>query len=106
MTSFRSAGGISEGEIYKERISYASSEKERFFHFDSQSRGTAGISSGIKSPPSDARPFSTTSSNESYDLLADILLPLFQWVVVLRRILLLLKGTFGTACELCLCALQ
>ena len=70
MTSFKSAGGISEGDMYRERISKARSEKDRFFHFDSQSRGKAGISSGMKSPPSAAKPFKTAASNESYRKLA------------------------------------
>jgi hypothetical protein len=56
--------------MYRERISKASSEKDRFFHFDSQSRGREGIFSGIKSPPSDARPFRTASSKENYRKLA------------------------------------
>lgn len=78
MTSFRSAGDISEGEMYRERISNASSEKDRFCHFDSQSRGSEGTSSGMKRPPSAARPFKTTSSNESYAQLASASRRVFQ----------------------------
>ena len=56
--------------MYKERTSNASSEKDRFAHFDSQSRGSEGTASGMKSPPSAASPFKTTSSNENYEKLA------------------------------------
>lgn len=70
MISLRSEDGISEGEMYKERISYANSEKERSFHLEAQSLGNEGISSGMNRPPSDARPLRTTSSNESYILSA------------------------------------
>jgi hypothetical protein len=63
--SFKSCGGISEGEMYRERSSKASSEKDRSFHFVCQSAGRDGISSGMKRPPSDASPFRTTSSKES-----------------------------------------
>jgi hypothetical protein len=65
ITSLKSEGGISDGEILRVRISKASSEKERFFHFDSQSLGREGISSGMNSPPSDERPLNTTSSKDS-----------------------------------------
>lgn len=37
---------------------------------DAQSSGSAGISSGINSPPSAARPLRTTSSKENYEVLA------------------------------------
>jgi hypothetical protein len=52
--------------MYRERISKANSENERFFHLVSQSLGSCGISSGMNRPPSEARPLSTTSSKESY----------------------------------------
>jgi len=44
----------------------ASSSKEQPAHDLDQSEGREGISSGMKSPPSDARPFRTTSSKESW----------------------------------------
>jgi len=66
MMSLRSSAGISDGEMYRERRAKANSEKEKFFHVSSQPRGKWGISSGMKSPPSAARPFKTTSSNESW----------------------------------------
>ncbi len=66
MISFRSAGGISEGEIYRERRLNARSTKESSRHALSQSAGSCGIFSGMKRPPSEARPFRTTSSNDSY----------------------------------------
>jgi hypothetical protein len=65
MMSLRSADGISEDEMYREKISYARSSKDRCCHFDAQSLGREGISSGMKRPPSEARPFSTTSSKEN-----------------------------------------
>lgn len=40
--------------------------KLRFRHFENQSKSSLGIPSGIKRPPSAARPFRTTSSNPSY----------------------------------------
>lgn len=65
MMSFRSSGGISLGEIYNERISNARSSKIKSRQSDSQELDRAGISSGMKRPPSAARPFRTTSSKDS-----------------------------------------
>jgi hypothetical protein len=79
MMPFKSLEGISEGEIYKERISNASSENDRFFHFDSQSLGAEGISSGMNRPPSEASPFSTASSKENYMVLASMALIQCKW---------------------------
>lgn len=63
--SLRSSGGISSGDMYSERIWNASSWKLRSRHSDSQLSGNLGISSGIKRPPSAARPLITTSSKEN-----------------------------------------
>lgn len=65
MMSLRSCGGISLGEIYKERISNARSSKLRSRQSDVQELGRAGISSGMNKPPSAARPLRTTSSKDS-----------------------------------------
>lgn len=46
-------------------MAWARSAKERSLQADSQSAGKEGISSGMKRPPSDARPLRTTSSKES-----------------------------------------
>lgn len=40
--------------------------KLRFRHFETQSKSSLGIRSGMKRPPSAARPLRTTSSNPSY----------------------------------------
>ena len=48
--------------MYRDRTLYARLAKERSVQDKAQSLGNVGISSGIKRPPSDARPFSTTSS--------------------------------------------
>lgn len=50
----------------REKISNARSSKERSFQLDAHSVGSEGISSGMKRPPSEARPLRTTSSKESY----------------------------------------
>jgi hypothetical protein len=84
MMSFRSADGISEGEMYREKISNARSSKERSFHFDAHSSGRVGISSGMNRPPSEARPLRTTSSKESYAVLASncgLVILSMRWVV-------------------------
>lgn len=65
MMSLRSAEGISLSEMYKVKISKASSWNERLRHLDCQSEGSAGTSSGMNRPPSAARPLRTTSSNDS-----------------------------------------
>jgi hypothetical protein len=65
MSVFRSAEGISEGEMKREKISKASSSKDRSFHLEAQLSGKEGISSGMNRPPSFARPFRTTSSKDS-----------------------------------------
>jgi hypothetical protein len=54
--------------MYNEKILKASSWKDRSIQSGDQSC-TEGISSGMKRPPSFASPLSTTSSNESYDVL-------------------------------------
>jgi hypothetical protein len=64
--SFRSSEGISLVEMYREKILKARSSKLRSRHSVSQPVGSSGICSGIKRPPSEARPLRTTSSNESY----------------------------------------
>jgi len=53
--------------MYSEKISKASSWKLWSRHVVCQSEGRDGISSGMKRPPSEARPLRTTSSKESYD---------------------------------------
>lgn len=65
MMSLRSAEGISDEEMYREKISYARSSKERLCHLVAQSLGSTGISSGMNRPPSEASPLSTTSSKEN-----------------------------------------
>ena len=66
MISFRSSAGISVDEMYSFAISKARSSKERSRQSDSHDWGREGICSGMNRPPSDASPFRTTSSNESY----------------------------------------
>lgn len=62
MISLRWTEGISDEEIYSDRISYAKSEKLKSFQL---SHDVAwGISSGMYRPPSVAKPRKTTSSNE------------------------------------------
>lgn len=99
MISFKSVGGISEGDMYRERSSKANSEKDKFFHFDSQSRGNEGISSGMKRPPSAARPFKTTSSNESCRYLAVVSTSIASIDYSLRRNLPTLRGIVEKVCE-------
>jgi len=65
MISFRSSPGISSFEIYRLKISKANSWKLYSRQCVCQSEGSEGISSGMNKPPSFARPFSTTSSNEN-----------------------------------------
>jgi hypothetical protein len=62
--SFRSSGGISAGDMYREKILNASSEKESWGQSEDHSL-VVGISSGMKRPPSLASPLRTTSSKES-----------------------------------------
>jgi hypothetical protein len=93
MISFKSVGGISEGYMYRERSSKANSEKDKFFHFDSQSRGNEEISSGMKRPPSAARPFKTTSLNESCRYLAVVSTSIASIDYSLRRNLPTLRGS-------------
>lgn len=66
MMSFKSSEGISLVEMYSEKILKARSSKLRSRHSVSQPAGSSGTCSGMKRPPSEARPFRTTSSNESY----------------------------------------
>lgn len=63
MMPFRSSDGISEGEMYRERMLKASSAKGRSFQLSQFA--AEGISSGMYRPPSVARPLRTTSSNDS-----------------------------------------
>ena len=65
MISLSAAGWISAGEIYKLNIRNASSSNDSFSQSRCQSNGNEGISSGMNSPLSDARPLSTTSSKDS-----------------------------------------
>jgi len=102
MISLRPTGGISEGDIYKERCSKANSEKDRFFHFDSQSRGNEGTSSRMKRPLSAARPFKTTSLNESCRYLAVVSSAIGSIDYSLRRNLPVLRGIVDKVCESCL----
>jgi hypothetical protein len=66
ISALRSADGISEEEMYSDRTSKASSWKLSFDHVEAQLAGGEGIASGMKRPWSEARPLSTTSSNENW----------------------------------------
>jgi hypothetical protein len=80
----------SDVEIYRERSSKANSAKDRFFHFDRQWRGIGGISSGMESPSSAARPFRTTSSIESCGYSPHSPSNYIQWVDTHHKNLLML----------------
>jgi len=59
--------GTSAGEMYRLRISNASSSKDKFAQSFFQFGGREGIALGTNSPLSDARPFRTASSKETYE---------------------------------------
>src|SRR5271170_6603685 len=62
----RESCGISAGEMYRHKISNARSSNDRFAQSFFQFGGREGIASGTNSPLSDARPFRTASSKETY----------------------------------------
>lgn len=66
MSVLRSPEGISEGEMYRERTSYARSWNERLAQAVDQSEGSDGIVSGMNRPLSLARPLSTAASKENW----------------------------------------
>jgi hypothetical protein len=62
----RESYGISAGEMYRLKILNARSSNDRFAQSFFQFDGREGIASGTNSPLSDARPFRTASSKETY----------------------------------------
>src|SRR6266536_647116 len=59
--------GTSAGEMYRRRISNSRSSNDKFAQSFFQFGGREGIASGTNSPLSDARPFRTASSKETYE---------------------------------------